>query len=66
MSERVKDALIACLLPYIRNTRESQWYALSRTSLWKTVLSTTEEPDTRSLNEVLIRTVENYKRSISQ
>ncbi|PHZ09512.1 uncharacterized protein RHIMIDRAFT_240634 [Rhizopus microsporus ATCC 52813] len=44
-----EDALLACLLPYIRNTRGSQWYALSRTSLWKTVLSTTEEPNTRSL-----------------
>ncbi|KAL4210254.1 hypothetical protein AB4K20DRAFT_1968358 [Rhizopus microsporus] len=24
-----EDALLACLLPYIRNTRGSQWYALS-------------------------------------
>ncbi|ORE07521.1 hypothetical protein BCV72DRAFT_326374 [Rhizopus microsporus var. microsporus] len=44
-----EDALLACPLPYIRNTRGSQWYALSCTSLWKTVLSTTEEPNTRSL-----------------
>ncbi|KAG0966415.1 hypothetical protein G6F31_004783 [Rhizopus arrhizus] len=43
-----EDALLACLLPYIRSIRGSQWYALSRTPLWKTVLSTTEEPDTRS------------------
>ncbi|KAG0968919.1 hypothetical protein G6F31_002361 [Rhizopus arrhizus] len=43
-----EDALLACLLPYIRSTRGSQWYALSRTPLWKTVLSTTDEPDTRS------------------
>ncbi|PHZ11746.1 uncharacterized protein RHIMIDRAFT_256085, partial [Rhizopus microsporus ATCC 52813] len=41
--------LLACLLPYIRNTRGSHWYALSRTSLWKTALSITEEPHTRSL-----------------
>ncbi|ORE02515.1 hypothetical protein BCV72DRAFT_215119, partial [Rhizopus microsporus var. microsporus] len=32
-----EDALLACLLPYIRNTKGSQWYALSRTALWKTV-----------------------------
>ncbi|PHZ13715.1 uncharacterized protein RHIMIDRAFT_236769 [Rhizopus microsporus ATCC 52813] len=44
-----EDALLACRLPYIRNTRGNQWYALSHTSLWKTMLSTTEEPDTRSL-----------------
>ncbi|ORE06615.1 hypothetical protein BCV72DRAFT_328256 [Rhizopus microsporus var. microsporus] len=31
-----EDALLACLLPYIRNTGGSQWYALSRTPLWKT------------------------------
>ncbi|ORE04530.1 hypothetical protein BCV72DRAFT_312765 [Rhizopus microsporus var. microsporus] len=31
-----EDALLTCLLPYIRNTRGSQWYALS-------------QPDTRSL-----------------
>ncbi|CEJ01123.1 hypothetical protein RMCBS344292_15159 [Rhizopus microsporus] len=43
-----EDALLTCLLPYICNTRGSQWYALSRTSLWKTVLSTNEEPDIRS------------------
>ncbi|CEG78940.1 hypothetical protein RMATCC62417_13472 [Rhizopus microsporus] len=44
-----EDALLTCLLPYIRSTRGSQWYTLSRTSLWKTMLSTTEKPDTRSL-----------------
>jgi hypothetical protein len=44
-----EDALLTCLLPYIRNSKGSQWYALSRTSLWKMVLSITEEPDTRSL-----------------
>ena len=44
-----EDALLACLLPHILNTRGSQWYALSRTPLWKSLLSTTEEPDTRSL-----------------
>ncbi|ORE02478.1 hypothetical protein BCV72DRAFT_317778 [Rhizopus microsporus var. microsporus] len=44
-----EDALLACLLPYICNTRRSQWYALSRTALWKTVLSNTEEHDARSL-----------------
>ncbi|KAG1169418.1 hypothetical protein G6F70_008418 [Rhizopus microsporus] len=48
MSERV-NALLACPLPHIRNTNGSQWYTLSRTPLWKTLLSTTEEPDTCSL-----------------
>ncbi|ORE01276.1 hypothetical protein BCV72DRAFT_217610, partial [Rhizopus microsporus var. microsporus] len=28
-----EDALLVCLLPYICNTRGSQWYALSHTSL---------------------------------
>ncbi|KAL4209705.1 hypothetical protein AB4K20DRAFT_1977725 [Rhizopus microsporus] len=28
-----EDALLACLLPYIRNTRVSQWYALSHSKL---------------------------------
>lgn len=46
-----EDVLLVCLLSYIRNTRKSQWYALSLSgaSLWKTVLSITEEPDIRSL-----------------
>ncbi|KAG1169845.1 hypothetical protein G6F70_008094 [Rhizopus microsporus] len=44
-----EDALLACLLPCIRNIRGSQWYALSRAPLWKTLLSTTKEPDIRSL-----------------
>ncbi|EIE75313.1 hypothetical protein G6F46_003108 [Rhizopus delemar] len=32
----------------IYGARGHQWYLLSRTSLWKTALSTTDEPDTRS------------------
>ncbi|KAG1138667.1 hypothetical protein G6F37_009849 [Rhizopus arrhizus] len=43
-----EDSLLACLLSYIRSTTGSQWYALSRTPFRKTVLSTTDEPDTRS------------------
>jgi hypothetical protein len=30
-----EDTLLTCLLPYIRNSKGSQWYALSRTSLWE-------------------------------
>ena len=45
-----EDALLNCTLPYIRNNIGNQWHAPSRTSLWKTVLSTTKEPDIRSLN----------------
>ncbi|KAG1638458.1 hypothetical protein G6F44_008811 [Rhizopus delemar] len=43
MSERLHR-----LLPYVQCTKGHQWYLLSRTSLWKTALSTTDEPDTRS------------------
>ncbi|KAG1453668.1 hypothetical protein G6F46_008896 [Rhizopus delemar] len=43
-----EDALLHRLLPYIQCTKGHQWYLLSRTSLWKMALSTTDEPDTRS------------------
>ncbi|KAG1510717.1 hypothetical protein G6F53_006471 [Rhizopus delemar] len=43
-----EDALLHRLLPYVQCAKGHQWYLLSRTSLWKMALSTTDEPDTRS------------------
>ncbi|PHZ09908.1 uncharacterized protein RHIMIDRAFT_261234 [Rhizopus microsporus ATCC 52813] len=53
-----EDVLLACLLPYIRNTRRSQWCTLFHTTLWKTALSATEESDTRSLKSTKRRSLQ--------
>ncbi|KAG1150124.1 hypothetical protein G6F37_000613 [Rhizopus arrhizus] len=47
-----EDMLLSRLLLYIQCTRGHQWYLLSRTSLWKMILSTTEELDTHVFKSI--------------
>ncbi|KAG1562061.1 hypothetical protein G6F49_001249 [Rhizopus delemar] len=42
-----EDTLLSRLLPYIQRTRGHRWYLLHRTPLWKMVLFTTDDLDTR-------------------